>query len=196
MKFIRAKSSENISSPDISQDIFIYRVNYMLDVDIYYVPIFMHTAICAILSSCLIVTFDVLYLTMIENCCGLFAAARWVLRNSIDLRYPDLSKRIFENIRCTDSFLRSLVIFLVFLFIFFFSNVFFSSVHCSFNAAISFSIRASIQKILQLFICKFLILTLTFPACKVVKIYCEISYINFCKSIELHLHHEYNKASA
>jgi len=44
MKFIRAKSNENILSPDISQEIFVYRVNYMLNLDMYHVPIFMHPA--------------------------------------------------------------------------------------------------------------------------------------------------------
>jgi len=76
MRFIRAKSNENISSPDISQEMFSYRINYMLDLDTYYVPIFMHTAICTVLYMCLLVTFDVLYLTMIENCCGFLAAVR------------------------------------------------------------------------------------------------------------------------
>jgi len=138
MRFIPAKSNENISSPDISQEMFIYRVNYMFDLDMYYVPIFMHTAICVIICSCLIVTFDVLYLTMIENCCGLFATVKWVWRNSIDFNwYPDLNKRICENIRCTDSFLPSLLMFRVFLFIFLFTSVFFSLIRRSLDAAIS-----------------------------------------------------------
>jgi len=140
MRFIRAKCNENVSSPDISQDMFIYRVNYMLDLDTYYIPIFMHSAICAILSSYLIVTFDVLYLTMIENCCGLFTTARWVLRNSINIRYPDLSKRIFENIRCTDSVLPSFGYICTF---FVFTTVFFSSI--ALLMSISFSIRVSMQ---------------------------------------------------
>jgi len=122
MRFIRAKSNENISSPDISQEIFIYRVNYMLDLDTYYIPIFMHTTICAILYSCLMnVTFDVLYLTMIENCCGFLATTRWVLRNPIDLRYSELNIWTCENIRWTDTFLPSLVKFRIFLFTFFLS---------------------------------------------------------------------------
>ncbi|KAH0946201.1 hypothetical protein HN011_010167 [Eciton burchellii] len=84
MRFIRAKSNENISSSDISQEMFIYRVNYMLDPDTYYVPIFMHTATCMMLCTCLMVTFDVLYLTMVETCCGLFAAVRYRLENAFE----------------------------------------------------------------------------------------------------------------
>jgi len=55
-----------------------YRVNYMVDLDTYYVPIFIHTATCDIFYSLLMLIFDVLYLTLIQHCCGLFAALRSV----------------------------------------------------------------------------------------------------------------------
>jgi len=194
MRFIRAKSNENISSADISQAMFIYRVNYMLDLNTYYIPIFMHTAICAILYSCLMnVTFDVLYLTMIGNCCGFFAATRWVLRNSIDLRYPELNIWTCENIRWTDTFLPFLVKFRIFLFISFLSVA--SSVH--FNAWLmqqltfsfwyikchsyrssnfSYCLKHSLSLRLREFVTKYLIST-------------------FASRIELYIHQKHNKAS-
>lgn len=53
-----------------------YHVNYMVDVETYYVPIFIHTAVCTVLYVNLILTFDVLYMILVQHCCGLFAALR------------------------------------------------------------------------------------------------------------------------
>ncbi|XP_067209610.1 uncharacterized protein [Linepithema humile] len=76
-KFTAKKSKDSVSStvnnlyPGIP-----YRVNYMVDVDTYFVPIFIHTTTCHISYMLLVVIFDALYLTLIEHCCGLFAALR------------------------------------------------------------------------------------------------------------------------
>ncbi|XP_025265465.1 putative odorant receptor 85d [Camponotus floridanus] len=63
-----------------------YPVNYMIDVDTYYVPIFIHTAICEISYVFLIAAFDILYVTLIEYCCGLFESLRYRLENAFDYK--------------------------------------------------------------------------------------------------------------
>ncbi|XP_071646088.1 odorant receptor 9a-like isoform X7 [Temnothorax longispinosus] len=68
-----------------------HRVNYMVDLDTYYVPIFIHSAICDFSYTVLLVIFDVLYLTLVEYCCGLFAALRYRLETAL----------VFENDRLT-----------------------------------------------------------------------------------------------
>ena len=54
-----------------------FRINSMIDLDTYYVPIFIHCSICEFMYMFLLVVIDVLYLTVVEYCCGLFAALRW-----------------------------------------------------------------------------------------------------------------------
>lgn len=51
-----------------------YYVNYMVDPETYYVPIFVHVATCTVSYTILMLTFDVLYMMFIQHCCGLFAA--------------------------------------------------------------------------------------------------------------------------
>ncbi|XP_011878148.1 PREDICTED: odorant receptor Or2-like isoform X2 [Vollenhovia emeryi] len=69
----------------------LHRVNYMVDLDTYYIPIFIHSAICDFSFTYLLVIFDVLYLTLVEHCCGLFAALRYRLETAL----------VYENDRLT-----------------------------------------------------------------------------------------------
>lgn len=48
----------------------------MIDPETHYAPIFTHTALCVVFYTVVILTFDVLYLTLVQHCCGLFAALR------------------------------------------------------------------------------------------------------------------------
>lgn len=66
-------SSDEIISAQIGVP---YRVNYFVDLDTYYVPIFIHTSVCALYYVFVIVTFDVLYITLVEHCRGLFMTVR------------------------------------------------------------------------------------------------------------------------
>ncbi|XP_020285694.1 odorant receptor 13a-like [Pseudomyrmex gracilis] len=66
-----------------------YRANYMIDLETYYIPIFLHTAICVTSYSVLMLTFDVLYLTLVQHCCGLFAALRYCLENILKFETCD-----------------------------------------------------------------------------------------------------------
>ncbi|XP_067209609.1 odorant receptor 63a-like isoform X2 [Linepithema humile] len=89
-KFTAKKSKDSVSStvnnlyPGIP-----YRVNYMVDVDTYFVPIFIHTTTCHISYMLLVVIFDALYLTLIEHCCGLFAALRFRLEHACEFENDD-----------------------------------------------------------------------------------------------------------
>ncbi|EZA47889.1 hypothetical protein DMN91_002858 [Ooceraea biroi] len=84
LRFVHTSSDKNITSPDNSQVIFVYRVDYMVDLNTYYIPIFIHTATCSFSTAVLIIVFDVLYLTMVGHCCGLFAAVKYRLENAVD----------------------------------------------------------------------------------------------------------------
>nr|XP_012231994.1 PREDICTED: uncharacterized protein LOC105677741 [Linepithema humile] len=78
-RFMHTQVEKNDTSSDeiISAQIGIsYRVNYFVDFDTYYVPIFIHTSLCTLCYIILIVTFDVLYITFVEHCRGLFATVR------------------------------------------------------------------------------------------------------------------------
>ncbi|XP_011698992.1 PREDICTED: odorant receptor Or2-like [Wasmannia auropunctata] len=67
-----------------------HRVNYMVDLDTYYVPIFIHCAICDFSFVFLITVVDVLYLTVVEYCCGLFEALRYRLEVALDFENDKL----------------------------------------------------------------------------------------------------------
>ncbi|XP_039305979.1 odorant receptor 67a [Solenopsis invicta] len=85
------KSKEDDGTSDNVQIGLPHRVNYMVDLDKYYVPIFIHCAICDFSFTFLLVVFDVLYLTVVEYCCGLFAALRYRLETAL----------VFKNDRLT-----------------------------------------------------------------------------------------------
>ncbi|XP_025156084.1 putative odorant receptor 85d [Harpegnathos saltator] len=56
----------------------------MVDLDTYFVPIFLHTAMCEISYMIFLVAVDVLYMTFVQHCCGLLAALRYTLENSFE----------------------------------------------------------------------------------------------------------------
>ncbi|EZA47888.1 hypothetical protein DMN91_003081 [Ooceraea biroi] len=106
-KFISVESTGNNSSSNShsTQRGLPYRVNYMVDLETYYVPIFIHTAVCDVIYTILMIMFDVLYLTLVQHCCGLFAALRYRLKSVSEHGNDDddstpISRRnkIFSNI--------------------------------------------------------------------------------------------------
>ncbi|KAF3054398.1 Odorant receptor 292 [Nylanderia fulva] len=83
------ESEENVTSSNKAQGIqsgISHPVNYMVDVDTYYVPIFIHTAVCEVCYGFLLVTLDVLYITLIEHCCGLLEGLRCRLKNALNFQ--------------------------------------------------------------------------------------------------------------
>ncbi|XP_025262516.1 odorant receptor 67c-like [Camponotus floridanus] len=80
---VKDTSSNKKETQRIQTGLF-YLVNYMIDVDKYYVPIFIHMAICEISYVLLIATFDILYATLVEYCCGLFESLRYRLENAFN----------------------------------------------------------------------------------------------------------------
>ncbi|XP_029673298.1 uncharacterized protein LOC115241609 [Formica exsecta] len=75
-----------------------YHVNYMVDIDTYYVPIFIHTAICEMSYTFLIVVFDVLYIISIEHCCGLFESLRYRLENAFNFENNNNNLTFTKNL--------------------------------------------------------------------------------------------------
>ncbi|RLU24769.1 hypothetical protein DMN91_002859 [Ooceraea biroi] len=104
-KFISVESTGNNSSSNTqsTQRGLPYHVNYMVDVETYYVPIFIHSLVCDVYYSVLHGVFDVFYLTLVQHCCGLFAAIRCRLESASeygnDVSTP-ISRRdkMFSNI--------------------------------------------------------------------------------------------------
>ncbi|XP_011878576.1 PREDICTED: odorant receptor 67c-like isoform X1 [Vollenhovia emeryi] len=90
-RFLYTKSKEADGLSNNVQIGLPHRVNYMVDIDTYYIPIFIHSAICDFSYTVLLVVFDVLYLTLVEYCCGLYAALRYRLETAL----------VFENDRTT-----------------------------------------------------------------------------------------------
>ncbi|XP_025995229.2 odorant receptor 63a-like [Solenopsis invicta] len=68
-----------------------HRANYIVDINTYYVPIFIHAGMCDFISTFIITVFDVLYLTVIEYCCGLFAALRYRLEIALEFNNNKLT---------------------------------------------------------------------------------------------------------
>ncbi|XP_011878574.1 PREDICTED: odorant receptor 67a-like isoform X2 [Vollenhovia emeryi] len=83
--------SEKIDETSNAQIGLPHRVNYIIDLDTYYVPIFIHCAICDFTLTFLLVVFDVLYLIVVEHCCGLFAALRYRLEIALVFEKEQLS---------------------------------------------------------------------------------------------------------
>ncbi|XP_011883805.1 PREDICTED: odorant receptor 67a-like isoform X2 [Vollenhovia emeryi] len=85
-KLLHVESNEDDSSSSAhdAQVGLPYHVNYMVDPQTYYVPIFVHVAICVVSYTVLMLTFDVLYMTLIQHCCGLFAALRYRMENAFE----------------------------------------------------------------------------------------------------------------
>ncbi|KAG5344791.1 OR63A protein, partial [Acromyrmex charruanus] len=77
-----------------------FRINSMIDLDTYYVPIFIHCSICEFMYMFLLTVIDVLYLTVVEYCYGLFAALRYRLETAL----------VFENERLTIMFTKDKII--------------------------------------------------------------------------------------
>ncbi|KAG5322967.1 MOS1T transposase, partial [Pseudoatta argentina] len=102
-KLLYTESSEDDPSSNVHKQVGLpYYVNYILiDPKNYYVPIFVHVIICVISYTILMLTFDVLYMTLIQHCCGLFIALRYRLENAFecgnDLQMPAKNK-LYSNI--------------------------------------------------------------------------------------------------
>lgn len=73
---VDATTNETSSNTYRKQAGLPYRVNYIIDPDTFYIPIYLHTSVCVTYYSILMIMSDVLYLTLVQHCCGLFAAIR------------------------------------------------------------------------------------------------------------------------
>ncbi|XP_011702784.1 PREDICTED: putative odorant receptor 85d, partial [Wasmannia auropunctata] len=90
-KLLYAEPSEDDPSSAHDEQIGLpYHVNYMVDPKTYYVPIFVHVTVCVVSYTILMLTFDVLYMTFVQHCCGLFAALRYRLESAFEFESNDL----------------------------------------------------------------------------------------------------------
>ncbi|XP_072757394.1 uncharacterized protein [Anoplolepis gracilipes] len=108
----KGPEEKNISSNNEqkTQVGLVYPANYMIDMDTYYVPIFIHMALCEMTYTFLLATFDVLYVTSVECCCGLFEGLRYRLENAFkfennndgltqDISYSNIAYSIQRHIK-------------------------------------------------------------------------------------------------
>jgi len=68
-RVLYVKSEETDETSNNVQRGLPFRINSMIDLDTYYVPIFIHCSICEFMYAFLLTVIDVLYLTMVEYCC-------------------------------------------------------------------------------------------------------------------------------
>ncbi|XP_012231789.2 odorant receptor Or2-like isoform X1 [Linepithema humile] len=96
--FTRARYANRTSNSGVFPGL-PYRVDYMVDIDTNYMPIFIHTHTCHIGYMALIIICDTFYLTLVEYCCGLFDALRFRLEHVYDLKdkYNGLSMSSAKN---------------------------------------------------------------------------------------------------
>ncbi|XP_025156080.1 uncharacterized protein LOC109504182 [Harpegnathos saltator] len=96
------EESEASSKIQNAQEGVPYRVNYMVDINTYYIPILLHTATCEVLYLFLIISQDVLYLTFVQHCCSLLAALRYLLEDTFEFKDDgdDPVKAIANSNRC------------------------------------------------------------------------------------------------
>ncbi|KYM98782.1 hypothetical protein ALC62_10510, partial [Cyphomyrmex costatus] len=75
-RILYVKSEKTDETSNNEQIGLFYHISSRIDLDSYYVPIFIHCSICEFIYMFLLSVIDVLYLTVVEYCCGLFAALR------------------------------------------------------------------------------------------------------------------------
>ncbi|KAG5321420.1 OR67C protein, partial [Pseudoatta argentina] len=71
---------------------------YMIDLDTYFVPIFIHCTVCNLIYTVLLSVFDILYLIVIEYSCGLFIALRSRLEIALDSKLTITKDKCYSNI--------------------------------------------------------------------------------------------------
>lgn len=79
IKFLPTQSNEDSYTTNKAQGVeegIPFNINYMVDPDKYYIPIFLHTALCEISFMLLLISQDILYMTFVQYCCGLLASLR------------------------------------------------------------------------------------------------------------------------
>ncbi|XP_020285593.1 uncharacterized protein LOC109855577 [Pseudomyrmex gracilis] len=100
-RFVHVESDTNVT---LSNDVqgaqlgLAYRVNYLVDLDKYYVPIYIHTTTCCVLYMSLIVVFDVLFMTLTHHCCGFFGALRYRLQYALEADDITTKNKCYSNI--------------------------------------------------------------------------------------------------
>ncbi|CAL1677721.1 unnamed protein product [Lasius platythorax] len=84
-KFLYDKSVGTIETSNQTQDAQpTYRINYMLDLQMRYIPLLIQCSICEVYFTILLTAFNTLYLACVQHCCGLFAALRYRLERAFE----------------------------------------------------------------------------------------------------------------
>ncbi|KYQ51667.1 hypothetical protein ALC60_09205 [Trachymyrmex zeteki] len=99
LSYMESNKTNELANKELkSQTGLPYRVNYMIDLDTYYVPIFIHCSICYFIYTVLVAVSDVLYLIVIEHSCGLFVALRFRLEISLVSKVRMTKDKCYSNI--------------------------------------------------------------------------------------------------
>ncbi|GAB1867892.1 Odorant receptor [Camponotus japonicus] len=71
-----------------------YRINYMLDLQMRYIPLLIQCSICEVYYTILLTAFNVLYLACVQHCCGLFAALKYRLERAFEFEDNDIDNNL------------------------------------------------------------------------------------------------------
>ncbi|KAG5332665.1 OR67C protein, partial [Acromyrmex heyeri] len=99
LSYVESNKTNELANEELNSQIELpYRVNYMIDLDTYYVPIFIHCSVCDLIYTVLLSVFDVLYLIVIEYSCGLFIALRSRLETALVSKLTITKDKCYSNI--------------------------------------------------------------------------------------------------
>ncbi|XP_029166088.1 uncharacterized protein LOC114936908 isoform X2 [Nylanderia fulva] len=84
-KFFFEKSAGTNTSNQTQDAQPTYQINYMLDLQMRYIPLLIQCSVCEVYFTVLLTAFNVLYLACVQHCCGLFAALTYRLETAIEL---------------------------------------------------------------------------------------------------------------
>ncbi|KAG5332664.1 OR67C protein, partial [Acromyrmex heyeri] len=97
--YVESNKTNELANEELkSQKELPYRVNYMIDLDTYFVPIFIHCTVCNLIYIVLLFVLDVLYLIVIEYSCGLFVALRSRLEIASVSKLTMTKNKCYSNI--------------------------------------------------------------------------------------------------
>ncbi|KAL6441733.1 hypothetical protein ACFW04_003673 [Cataglyphis niger] len=105
-RFFYEKSVGTIDTSNQTQETqSTYRINYMLDLQMRYIPLLIQCSICEVYYTITLTVLNIFYLACVQHCCGLFAALRYRLEralesedNSDDLVTTFMRNKSYSNI--------------------------------------------------------------------------------------------------
>ncbi|XP_071574689.1 odorant receptor 67a-like [Temnothorax nylanderi] len=74
-----------------------HHINYMLDLQMQYIPLLIQGGLCEFFYTLILTSFNILYLTCVQHCCGLFEALKYHLENAFKFENNDDDIMTMQN---------------------------------------------------------------------------------------------------